>query len=44
MTLIQGHGIPSTQRQQLLGVLSRSELVVKSAGPDTKFDSVHMKP
>ena len=33
MTLIQGHDKPSTQRQQLLGVLSRSKLVVKSAGP-----------
>ena len=40
MTLGQGHDIPLGQRQQLCEILSRSDLAVRSYGPDTDFQYV----
>ena len=40
MILDQGHYTPLGNGQQLFGILSRSNLAVRSYGPDRDFDYV----
>ena len=41
MTLGQGHDKPLGHGQQFCEILSRSNLAVRSYGPDTDFEYVH---